>query len=164
MIIVESYKGSAIRDPMMDQYEVNPDDEDDADDEPTEIPDDGDEEEEMNYYGETQIALTQLAISRPYDQANHFTKLNLDAMISDWSFTQGRPEEDPNNEFKVGQQFRNKEEVMLAVKRYNIRKGAEYKIVESDQLRYNVQCIQFGPAGPGTRPSSCWQKSSIDRS
>ncbi|RYR39114.1 hypothetical protein Ahy_A09g044550 [Arachis hypogaea] len=34
---------------------------------------------------------------------------------------------------------------MLAVKRYNIRRIAKYKIVESDQLRYNAQCIQFGP-------------------
>ncbi|XP_016169155.1 uncharacterized protein LOC107611775 [Arachis ipaensis] len=114
---VESHEGSAIRDMMMDQYEVNPDDGDDANDEPMEILDDGDEEEEMNYYGDTQIALTQPR----------------------------SPEEDPSNEFEVGQQFQNKEEVMLAVKRYNIRRDAEYKIVESDQLRYNVQCIQFGP-------------------
>ncbi|KAL4321679.1 hypothetical protein AHAS_Ahas14G0134600 [Arachis hypogaea] len=60
---VESHGSSAIRDPMMDQYEVNPDDEDDVDDKPTEIPNDSDEEEEMNYYGDTQIALTQPAIS-----------------------------------------------------------------------------------------------------
>ncbi|RYR22487.1 hypothetical protein Ahy_B03g067780 [Arachis hypogaea] len=66
-------------------------------------------------------------------------------MISDWSFIQGGPEEDPSNEFEVGQQFKNKEKVMLAVKQYSIRKAAEYKIAESDQLRYNAQCIQFGP-------------------
>ncbi|RYQ97137.1 hypothetical protein Ahy_B08g093149 [Arachis hypogaea] len=72
-------------------------------------------------------------------------QLNLDAMTLDWSFTQGGSEDDPSNKFEVGQQFQNKKEVMLAVKRYNIRRGAEYKIIESDQLRYNVQCIQFGP-------------------
>ncbi|KAL4306038.1 hypothetical protein AHAS_Ahas16G0138300 [Arachis hypogaea] len=55
---VESREDFSIRDPMIDQYEVNPDDGDDANDEPTEIPDNGDEEEEMNYYGDTQIALT----------------------------------------------------------------------------------------------------------
>ncbi|QHN84969.1 uncharacterized protein DS421_16g533320 [Arachis hypogaea] len=70
---LESHDGSAIRDPMMEQYEVNPDDGDDADEEPPEIPDDGDEEE-----------------------------LNLDAMTSDWSFTQGGPKEDLSNEFEVG--------------------------------------------------------------
>ncbi|RYR79775.1 hypothetical protein Ahy_A01g004587 isoform A [Arachis hypogaea] len=37
---VETHEGSAIRDPMMDQYEVNPDDGDNADDEPTKISDD----------------------------------------------------------------------------------------------------------------------------
>ncbi|XP_016191920.1 uncharacterized protein LOC107632778 [Arachis ipaensis] len=142
---VESHDGSAIRDPMMDQYEVNPDDGDDADKEPPEIPYDGDEEEEMNYYGDTQIALTRPAISRSYDRPDHFTRLNLDAITFDWSFTQGGSEEDPSNEFEVGQQFKNKEEVMLAVKQYSIRRAAEYKIVESDQLRYNAQCIQFGP-------------------
>ncbi|KAL4299951.1 hypothetical protein AHAS_Ahas17G0152200 [Arachis hypogaea] len=113
---VESHDGSTIRDPMMDQYEVNPDNGDDADEEPPKIFDDGDEEEEMNYYGDTQFALTQPAISQPYDRRDHFTRLNLDVMTLDWSFTQGVPEEDPNNKFEVGQQFENKEEVMLAVK------------------------------------------------
>ncbi|XP_057755356.1 uncharacterized protein LOC130974498 [Arachis stenosperma] len=66
-------------------------------------------------------------------------------MTSDWSFTQGGPQEDPSNEFKVGQQFGSKKEVMLAVKQYSIRRAVEYKIVESDHLRYNARCIQFGP-------------------
>ncbi|KAL4396623.1 hypothetical protein AHAS_Ahas01G0110400 [Arachis hypogaea] len=70
----------------MNQYEVNIDDGDDTDEEPPEIPDDGDKEEEMNYYGDTQIALTQPVISRPYDWPDHFTRLNLDAMTLDWSF------------------------------------------------------------------------------
>ncbi|RYR63269.1 hypothetical protein Ahy_A04g021067 [Arachis hypogaea] len=35
----------------------------------------------------------------------------------------GGPEEDTSNKFEVGQQFQNKEEVMLAVKRYSIRQG-----------------------------------------
>ncbi|RYR01476.1 hypothetical protein Ahy_B06g080346 [Arachis hypogaea] len=87
---VESHEGSAVRDPMMDQYEVNPDDEDDTEEESAEIPDDGDEEEEMNYYG---------------------------------------AEEDPRNEFEVGQHFRNKEEVMLAVKTYNIKRVVEYNSI-----------------------------------
>ncbi|XP_057734504.1 uncharacterized protein LOC130949925 [Arachis stenosperma] len=145
---LESHEGSAIKDLMMEAYEVNPDDGDDTNEEPPEIPDDGDEEEEegMNYYGDTQIALTQPAISRSYDRLDHFTRLNLDAMTSDWSFTQGGSEEDPSNEFEVGQQFGNKEEVMLAVKQYSIRRAAKYKIVESDHWRYNARCIQFGPS------------------
>ncbi|RYR50018.1 hypothetical protein Ahy_A07g036569 [Arachis hypogaea] len=138
----ESHEGSTIRDPTMDQYEVNPDDGDDADYKPTEIPDDGDEEEEMNYYGDTKIVLAQLAVSRLYDRSDHFSKLNLDAMTSDWSFTQGGPDQDPSNKFEDGQQFENKEEVMLAVKRYNINRAVEYKILESDQL--SVRVLQGG--------------------
>ncbi|RYQ91076.1 hypothetical protein Ahy_B09g096941 isoform C [Arachis hypogaea] len=133
---VESHDGSAIRDLMIDQYEVNPDNGDDAEEEPPEIPDDGDKEKEINYYGDIQIALTQPAISRPYNRPDHLTRLNLDAMTSDWLFTQEDPEEDPSNEFEIGQQFKSKKEVMLAVKQYSIKRAAEYKIVESDQLRY----------------------------
>ncbi|RYR47183.1 hypothetical protein Ahy_A07g033134 [Arachis hypogaea] len=143
---VKSHDGSAIRDLMMDAYEVNPNDRDDADEEPPEIPDDSDEEEEINFYGDTQIALTQPTISRPYDRPDHFTRLNLDAITSNWSFTQGGPEEDPSNEFEVGQQFKKKEEIMLAIKQYCIRRITDYKIVESDQLRYNAQYIAFGPS------------------
>ncbi|KAL4381541.1 hypothetical protein AHAS_Ahas04G0143800 [Arachis hypogaea] len=137
---VESHEGFAIRDPMMDQYEVNPDDRDDADDEPPEISDDGDEEEEMNYYGDTQFALTQPAISRQYGRLDHFSRLNLDAMTSDWSFTQGGPKEDPSNEFEVGQQFQNKEEVMFAVKRSNNQhQGFARRCGESLQLQGVLQ-------------------------
>ncbi|XP_016185630.1 uncharacterized protein LOC107627295 [Arachis ipaensis] len=144
---VESHDGSAVRDPMMDQYEANPDDGDDAEEEPVKIPDDGDDEEEMNFYGDTKIALTQPAISQPYGRPDHFSRLNLEAMMSDWSFTQGGPEDDPRNEFEVGQHFQNKEEVMLAVKTYSIRRAVEYKIqiVNSDQWRYNAHCVQFEP-------------------
>ncbi|XP_015946224.1 uncharacterized protein LOC107471290 [Arachis duranensis] len=64
-------------------------------------------------------------------------------MNSDRPFTQGGPDEDLSDEFEVGQQFKNKEEVLLTVKQYSIKRVAEYKIVKSDQLRYNAQCIQF---------------------
>ncbi|RYQ79517.1 hypothetical protein Ahy_Scaffold6g108271 isoform A [Arachis hypogaea] len=136
---VESHDGSTVRDPMMDQYEANPDDGDNAEEEPAKIPDDGDDEEEMNFYGNTQITLTQPAISQPYDCRDHFSRLNLEVMTSDWSFTQGGPEDDPRNGFEVGQHFHNKEEVMLAVKTYSISEAVEYKIVNSDQWRYNAQ-------------------------
>ncbi|RYR52803.1 hypothetical protein Ahy_A06g027672 [Arachis hypogaea] len=130
---------------MVDLNMCNPDDGDDVGNEPTKISNDSDEEEEKNYYGDTQIALIQPPVSRPYDCPGHFSRLNLNAMTLDWLFTHGGLEEDSNNEFEVGQQFENKEEVMLAVKRYSIKRDVEYKILESDQLKYGVQCIQFGP-------------------
>ncbi|KAL4338498.1 hypothetical protein AHAS_Ahas12G0216200 [Arachis hypogaea] len=55
-------------------------------------------------------------------------------MTLDWSFTHGGSEEDPRNEFNIGKQFENKEEVMLAVKRY-IKRAVEYKILKINQLR-----------------------------
>ncbi|XP_020970082.1 uncharacterized protein LOC110268336 [Arachis ipaensis] len=47
-------------------------------------------------------------------------------------------------ELEVGLKFLNRESAMLAVKNYNIRRSAEYKVVESDQSRYVCRCKQFG--------------------
>ncbi|RYR07678.1 hypothetical protein Ahy_B05g075085 [Arachis hypogaea] len=47
-------------------------------------------------------------------------------------------------EFEVGQWFQSKEEVVLMVKNYNIRRGVQYKVFESDQLKYHGKCVQFG--------------------
>ncbi|RYR48812.1 hypothetical protein Ahy_A07g034883 [Arachis hypogaea] len=53
-------------------------------------------------------------------------------------------EDDPTHEFEIGQQFENKEEVMMVIKMYSIRKVVEYKIFESDQFKYVLHCTQFG--------------------
>ncbi|RYR75775.1 hypothetical protein Ahy_A01g000360 [Arachis hypogaea] len=152
---VESHEGSAIRDSMMNFYQVNPDDDEYAEVEPTEISDEGEEEENKNYYGDTQITLTQPIISRLYVPLDHFSTLNLEAMTSDCLFSHGSFEEDPTNEFEIGQQFENKEKVILTIKTYNIRRAVEYKILESDQLKYAIKCIQF--------KSGCrWNKRMLD--
>ncbi|MED6199660.1 hypothetical protein PIB30_078002 [Stylosanthes scabra] len=52
----------------------------------------------------------------------------------------GGPDDDPVDEFEVGQQFDDKEAVLIAVKTYSIRRAVEYKILESDRLKYAVQC------------------------
>ncbi|MED6123209.1 hypothetical protein PIB30_047034 [Stylosanthes scabra] len=57
----------------------------------------------------------------------------------------GGPDDDPFDEFEVGQQFEDKEAVLLAVETYSIRKAVEYKILESDRLKYAVQCVNYGP-------------------
>ncbi|MED6207924.1 hypothetical protein PIB30_040086 [Stylosanthes scabra] len=59
--------------------------------------------------------------------------------ISQWG-----PDDDPTAEFEVGQQFENKEEVLMAVKTYSIRRAMQFKILECDQLKYAVQCSEFG--------------------
>ncbi|XP_057723338.1 uncharacterized protein LOC130939235 [Arachis stenosperma] len=47
-------------------------------------------------------------------------------------------------EFQVGQQFPDKEEALLSVKTYSIRRGVQYKVVESDYRRYVGKCSEFG--------------------
>ncbi|XP_057730135.1 uncharacterized protein LOC130945434 [Arachis stenosperma] len=46
-------------------------------------------------------------------------------------------------EFQVGQQFQDKEDALLSVKTYSIRRGVQYKVVESDYRRYVGKCSQF---------------------
>ncbi|MED6212651.1 hypothetical protein PIB30_085487 [Stylosanthes scabra] len=58
--------------------------------------------------------------------------------------SQGGPDDDPIAEFEVGQQFENKEEVLMAVKTYSIRRAVQFKILESVQLKYVVRCYEFG--------------------
>ncbi|RYR58095.1 hypothetical protein Ahy_A05g023780 isoform G [Arachis hypogaea] len=48
------------------------------------------------------------------------------------------------NEFQVGQQFQDKDEALLSVKTYSIRRGVQYKVVESDYRRYVEKCSEFG--------------------
>ncbi|XP_020979657.1 uncharacterized protein LOC107641229 [Arachis ipaensis] len=72
----------------------------------------------------------------------HFFSLDLDAMRQD-----GVPGEPARfgardaegsaglTEFSVGQQFQDKDEVVLSVKTYSIRRGVQYTVVESDYRR-----------------------------
>ncbi|RYR68569.1 hypothetical protein Ahy_A03g015054 isoform F [Arachis hypogaea] len=47
-------------------------------------------------------------------------------------------------EFQVGQQFQDKEQALLSVKTYSIRRGVQYKVIESDYRRYVGKCSEFG--------------------
>ncbi|MED6189332.1 hypothetical protein PIB30_094958 [Stylosanthes scabra] len=130
----ESHEGSAAGDPMTEPFHLDPDQDDG-----------GDElEEELNPFRISQVSLAQPAISQPYEYPDHFSTLNLDAMNSDVCLGQGGPDDDPTAEFEVGQQFENKEEVLMAVKTYSIRRAVQFKILESDQLKYAVRCAEFG--------------------
>ncbi|MED6151589.1 hypothetical protein PIB30_083859, partial [Stylosanthes scabra] len=151
----DSHEESVVGDPTTHPYLLDNDsDNDDVDNEPTVLPpeeeeDDEEEEEEdvqgVNYFGHTQPAYAQPAISRPYDHPGHFRTLNLGAMDPGSHGFKGGPEDDPVDEFEVGQEFADKEAAVTAVKTYNIRRAVEYKILESDRLKYSVQCAQFGP-------------------
>nr|XP_029154668.1 uncharacterized protein LOC112805316 [Arachis hypogaea] len=49
-----------------------------------------------------------------------------------------------STEFQIGQSFQNKEEAVLSVKDYSIRRGVEYRVIESDHLKYHGKCKEFG--------------------
>ncbi|XP_015961778.1 uncharacterized protein LOC107485758 [Arachis duranensis] len=71
----------------------------------------------------------------------HFSTLNLEALglqvdcgpTVGGSFT----------EFQIGQSFQNKDEAVLSVKDYSIRRGVEYRVIESDHLKYHGKCKEF---------------------
>ncbi|XP_057738187.1 uncharacterized protein LOC130955364 [Arachis stenosperma] len=49
----------------------------------------------------------------------------------------------PSN-FQIGQSFQNKDEAVLSVKDYSIHRGVEYRVLESDHLKYHEKCKEFG--------------------
>ncbi|MED6107391.1 hypothetical protein PIB30_013504 [Stylosanthes scabra] len=77
----------------------------------------------------------------------HLSTLNLD-VLSGPGRVQGEPSSDTqgsqgsNNqaEFQIGQTFVDKEVVVLAVKNYSIRRGVEYRVMESDHAKYLGRC------------------------
>ncbi|RYR49726.1 hypothetical protein Ahy_A07g036255 isoform F [Arachis hypogaea] len=81
----------------------------------------------------------------------HFSSLDLDAMRQDENPVQasrfGARDTEGSagmTEFQVGQQFQDKDEALLSVKTYSIRRGVQYKVVESDYRRYVGKCSEFG--------------------
>ncbi|XP_057733757.1 uncharacterized protein LOC130948912 [Arachis stenosperma] len=49
-----------------------------------------------------------------------------------------------STEFQIGQSFQNKDEAVLSVKDYSIRRGVEYRVLELDHLKYHEKCKEFG--------------------
>ncbi|RYR73773.1 hypothetical protein Ahy_A02g008271 isoform I [Arachis hypogaea] len=81
----------------------------------------------------------------------HFSSLDLDAMrqegVSGHSVGFGARDTEGTaslTEFQVGQQFQDKDQALLSVKTYSIRRGVQYKVVESDYRRYVGKCSEFG--------------------
>ncbi|RYR62839.1 hypothetical protein Ahy_A04g020585 isoform K [Arachis hypogaea] len=46
--------------------------------------------------------------------------------------------------FQVGQRFQDKEEAVLSMRTYSIRRGVQYKVVDSDYRKYLGKCTEFG--------------------
>ncbi|XP_016173450.1 uncharacterized protein LOC107615953 [Arachis ipaensis] len=64
-------------------------------------------------------------------------------------------------EFQVGQQFQDKDETVLSVKTYSIRRGVQYNVVESDYRRYVGKCSEYGNGCTWLIRLSLWQRKGI---
>ncbi|XP_015972137.1 uncharacterized protein LOC107495508 [Arachis duranensis] len=120
---------------------------DGSDSEPPIIGDESDGEENTAVAGGAQTH----GSSGTQQYPRHFTTLDLEAVNQAANVDQHHPVihgERPSvigtDEFEVGQRFETKEEAVLTIKSYNIQRGVEYKVFESDQLKYHGKCIQFG--------------------
>ncbi|XP_057755444.1 uncharacterized protein LOC130974592 [Arachis stenosperma] len=72
----------------------------------------------------------------------HFSTLNLEALGEHPAgiATVGGS----STEFQIGQSFQSKDKAVLSVKDYSIRRGVEYRVLESDHLKYHGKCKDFG--------------------
>ncbi|XP_016200458.1 uncharacterized protein LOC107641481 [Arachis ipaensis] len=87
--------------------------------------------------------------SGSHQQSPHFSTLNLEAMSQqpDDAHTfgyQGLHEGNASGEFQIGQSFQTKEEDVMSVKDYSIRHGVQYRVIESDHLKYVGRCKEYG--------------------
>ncbi|MED6116093.1 hypothetical protein PIB30_096890 [Stylosanthes scabra] len=85
--------------------------------------------------------------------SSHFHTLNLDAMEEEPREGHGGGGDDYVNlddgeEFRVGHRFSCREAVQMAVKNYNIRRAAEYRVLKSDPYKYVCLCKQHKAGCP----------------
>ncbi|MED6132482.1 hypothetical protein PIB30_019457 [Stylosanthes scabra] len=119
---------------------------DDSDDEPPFI--EGDSDDDSGLVPNQQGGASS---SGTHQYPPHLSTLNLD-VLSGPGRVQGEPSSDTrgsqgsNNqaEFQIGQTIVDKEIAILAVKNYSIRRGVEYRVMESDHAKYLGRCKQFG--------------------
>ncbi|XP_057720749.1 uncharacterized protein LOC130935168 [Arachis stenosperma] len=110
---------------------------DDSDQEPVDIIGDSDDDTGANPHAQHGPSSSA---SQQYPP--HFSTLNLEVL--------GQQEDGGNTvggsstEFQIGQSFQNKDEAVLSVKDYSIRRCVEYRVIESDHLKYHGKCKQFG--------------------
>ncbi|XP_052110295.1 uncharacterized protein LOC127741586 [Arachis duranensis] len=95
---------------------------DESEQEPVDI--DGDSDDDT---GGDPDAQHRPSSSGSHQYPPHFSTLNLDAL--------GQQEDSGN---------RSKDEAVLSVKDYSIRRGVEYRVIESNHLKYHGKCKEFG--------------------
>ncbi|XP_016170719.1 uncharacterized protein LOC107613291 [Arachis ipaensis] len=109
----------------------------DSDQEPVDIIGESDDDTDANPY--TQHGPSS---SGTQQYPPHFSTLNLEALgqQADGGATIGGS----STEFQIGQSFQNKDEAVLSVKDYSICRGVEYRVLESNHLKYRGKCKEFG--------------------
>ncbi|XP_016169258.1 uncharacterized protein LOC107611900 [Arachis ipaensis] len=118
--------------------------EDDSDEEPADIGGDSDNEILTN-----PVTCQPPSSAGTHEQPVHYSTLDLGAIsqptVSALTFGgRGLHKENSIAEFQVGQSFHSKKEAVLTVKDYSIRCGVEYRVMESDHLKYHRRCKKFG--------------------
>ncbi|RYQ80079.1 hypothetical protein Ahy_Scaffold1g106730 isoform G [Arachis hypogaea] len=86
---------------------------------------------------------------------SHYHSLDLDAMHERTPFSNTGEKDynlDSGVEFRVGHRFKCRDAVLQGVKNYSICRSVEYRVIESDRLKYHVQCRQ---AANGCQWSLC---------
>ncbi|XP_052113660.1 uncharacterized protein LOC107473004 [Arachis duranensis] len=132
------------------EFEVGPDRvenalcDDDSDEEPVDIGGDSDDDIPRG----TRTAHGG-AGSGTQEYPPHLSSLNLEAIGQHQNVEatfdgQGMHDGTGLTEFQIGQSFQSKEEAVLSVKDYSIRRGVEYRVMESDNLKYQGRCKEFG--------------------
>ncbi|XP_015958270.1 uncharacterized protein LOC107482331 [Arachis duranensis] len=110
---------------------------DDSDQEPVNIFGDSDDDTGANPHAQQDPSSSGTQHYPP-----HFSTLNLEALGEHPAgvATVGGS----STEFQIGQSFQSKDEAILSVKDYSIRRGVEYRVLESDHLKYHGKCKDFG--------------------
>ncbi|XP_016173301.1 uncharacterized protein LOC107615781 [Arachis ipaensis] len=110
---------------------------DDSDQEPVDIIGDSDDNTGANPHTQHEPSSSGTQQYPP-----HFSTLNLEALgqQADGGATIGGYSTD----FQIGQSIQNKDEAVLSVNDYSIRRGVEYRVLESDHLKYYEKCKEFG--------------------
>ncbi|RYR16537.1 uncharacterized protein LOC107637195 [Arachis ipaensis] len=82
---------------------------------------------------------------------SHYHTLDMDAIQEKNPFSNTGEDDynlDEELEFSVGHILKSRDAVLQGVKNYSIRRSAEYRVLESDRLKYHVRCQQHESGCP----------------
>ncbi|XP_057733956.1 uncharacterized protein LOC130949177 [Arachis stenosperma] len=117
---------------------------DDSDDEPVDIVGDSDDDTSRNPaipHGPSSSGTLQ---HLPYLLTLKLEAIGQQPGVDATFGGQGLHDATALTEFQIDQSSQSKEEAVLSVKDYSIRRGVEYKVKKPDHLKYHGRCKEFG--------------------